>query len=126
MPIPIGLRRAGMLSLSRLCGGVLFALVLGFFTFGSALDSLLCHAETPRETGAALSPAWDAADHPQHEGHPDEGVCLHGHCHHPAAYAPDAPLVMGKAAAAARAEPVRADHVRSFGLQYDLRRPPRD
>ena len=112
-------RAAGGRAFRRL-GGVLAALVLGFFTVGPGLDGLLCH---PGVDGAHAAVELAPAGHADHES--GEGVCLHGACHHAAPFPPDAPQAVTRAApSVVRAAPP-ADLGPTFDLLYGLERPPR-
>lgn len=78
----------------RKLGAVFAALVLSVLTFGPSLDGILCHDEGGLSAAAAELPSLKASPDADLTGHKADGLapCIHGHCHHGAAYVPVLPI----------------------------------
>src|SRR3546814_16475416 len=112
----------------RRLGGALAALVLTVLTFGPSLDSFICHDEIRAPAAAAAGAivtvqpvSTDSAGHVQ-DG---LGVCIHGHCHHGAAYVPvQLPTADGPAVHPSRRRWAR-EQVATSNPHFELLQPPR-
>ena len=111
----------------RRAGGLLAALVLTVLTFGPSLDSYICRDEGGMSAAAAehaVAVVQEEAD--SAGGHERAlGACVHGHCHHGAAYTPvdvlpshEPPILVGK-------HDLPRVAVRSSDPKFGLKRPPR-
>lgn len=105
----------------------LAALVLTVLTFGPGLDSLICHDEGSPSVAAAEMPVGDAASDEKPVGHTDDGggVCIHGHCHHPAPYVPATQMAAQAPSVADGQHEWLRVAVPTSNLQFGLKRPPR-
>lgn len=113
----------------RKIGTALAALVLTVLTFGPSLDDLVC-----RNEGGLIAAAAETAQMAVTTEHHDAGVgidgfgdiCLHGHCHHAAAYVPVSPTAneMPAYVLSVAHRPVRS-RVPTSDPQFGLLRPPR-
>lgn len=80
-------------------GGVLFACLVLSLTAVPALDALVCSAEAPAAAQAhgvaEVAPTLTAHDHGgKRDGGGAGELCVHGHCHQPAAPAQLASIVL--------------------------------
>lgn len=111
----------------RRLSAALAALVLTVLTFGPGLDMIVCHDEGSLSAAAAELVPVAVGDDVAPGGHSDDGagVCIHGHCHHPAPYVP-ATLLTAEAPSVSEGE---HDWLRvtvpTSDLQFELKRPPR-
>lgn len=113
----------------RKIGTALAALVLTVLTFGPSLDDLVCRNEGgPAAMAAQSAPMTITAEHHDAgvgiDGFGD--ICLHGHCHHAAAYVPVLPMASETPAfvLSVASRPVRS-RVPTSDPQFGLLRPPR-
>jgi hypothetical protein len=104
----------------------LAALVLIVLTFGPSLDSLVCQGERGLSVSAAELSVSSAMPDPDERGHPGDGACIHGHCHHGGSYVPASPVAAEAPGrlAAVDLRPARA-RVRTSDPKFGLMRPPR-
>lgn len=111
----------------RKAGGLLAALVLTVLTFGPSLDTYICRDEGGMTAAAAEQTAAAVQDQADPVGGHEKalGACVHGHCHHGAAYTPvdvqpsqDLPVLTGK-------HELPRVSVRSSDPKFGLKRPPR-
>lgn len=106
----------------------LAALVLTLLTLGPSLDGVICRDEGGLSAAAGMTTVVHAMPVQGAAPHSDDGpgLCVHGHCHHGAAYAP-----MAAPAADAPGGPIgvagspRRERVRTANPQFGLMRPPR-
>jgi hypothetical protein len=108
-------------------GGVLAALVLTVFTFGPSVDGLICQNEDWPVAAATAGTLATAQPANPDAGHSDDSLdgCIHGHCHHGAAYVPvELPMAETPAMRPSRQSWARVQ-VATSDPQFDLMRPPR-
>lgn len=104
------------------------ALVLTVLTLGPSLDTFVCKDEGGLSAAAAEFTVAVVQDN-DHSGAGDErtglGTCIHGHCHHAAAYVP---AESGETSARTTLEArhrVMTEALPTSALRFGLKRPPR-
>jgi hypothetical protein len=96
-------------------------------TFGPSLDSFICHDEIRAPAAAAGAIVTVQPASTDSAGHLQDGLdaCIHGHCHHGAAYVPvQLPTADGPAVRPSRQSWARVQ-VATSNPQFELMRPPR-
>lgn len=110
----------------RRLGAALAALVVAVLAFGPGLDGLVCGDEAGVAVAAELPATSVAPDH-GHVGHSDDerGACVHGHCHHAAAYAQATTVASAAPAVLRDRHGVIRARVLTSDPKFGLLRPPR-
>lgn len=111
----------------RRTGGFMAALVLTVLTFGPSLDAFICRDEGGLTAAAAELPSATAQDidHSM-QGHDNGlGTCVHGHCHHGAAYTPVDGLAASTPTLAVGRHVLLRVSVPTSDPKFGLMRPPR-
>lgn len=111
----------------RRAGGLLAALVLTVLTFGPSLDTYICRDEGGMSAAAAEQTAATVQDEADSAGGHEKalGACVHGHCHHGAAYTPVDASPSNEAPVLANKHDLPRVAVRSSDPKFGLMRPPR-
>lgn len=117
----------------RRLGGLLAALVLVVLALGPGLDTMVCGGEGGMSAAAAESVGADhstavSADigHAGDQDH-DQGLdpCIHGHCHHSAAYVPIGLGAVPEAQVLPARHVIALATVTALDRKFQLKRPPR-
>lgn len=111
----------------RRAGGLLAALVLTVLTFGPSFDTYICRDEGGMSAAAAEQTAAAVPDEVGSVGGHEKalGACVHGHCHHGAAYTPVDVLPSHEPLVLAGKHDLPRVAVRSSDPKFGLKRPPR-
>lgn len=122
----IGTAMTGLSTWWRRAGGLLAALVLTVLTFGPGLDTYICRDEGGMSAAAAEQAVAVQDETSSAEGHEKAlGACVHGHCHHSAAYTAGEVELTQEQPFLGDKHAVPQVAVRSSDPKFGLMRPPR-